>query len=223
MAAAEALGGPRSYQGSQHSLRRGLACVPGHTLSCTHKHRYTYSQRALRDPRLLTHVSRTHPGTCLCCLFAEAHLQTYQGGYLLREVHKPMQDTPPPVSSHPQLSNRHNRDSHHLGDCWLRNTPLHTPRHTWPCPRDGQSLETPSDISEAHTHMRGHTQTHTESLHTGARIRGNPRIRPCPAGTDTAHHPATPAASSTERASSRGPCTPRLTDTHPRDTHEQDM
>lgn len=157
MAAAEALGGPRSSQGSQYSWQRGLACVPGHTFSCTHKLTYPYSQCMRRDPRPLTHVSCTHSGTGLCSLLSRSTL----AGVLERRPTQRNTQTHARytirVSSHPPLPDRHNTDSHRLGDGRLRNTPSHTARHVWPRPRDGQTLETVSDISEVHVRMRAQT------------------------------------------------------------------
>ena len=145
MAAAEALGGPRSSQGSQYFWQRGLAYVPGHTLSCTHKLTYPYSRCMRRDPRPLTHVSCTHSGTGLCSLLSRSTL----AGVLKRRPTQRSTQTHARytirVSSYPPLPDRHNTDSHHLGDGRLRNTPSHTARHIWPRPRDGQTLETVSD------------------------------------------------------------------------------
>ena len=70
------------------------------------------------------------------------------------------------VSSHPPLLDRHSTDSHPLGDGRLRNTPSHTARHAWPRPRGGHILETVSDISEVHVHMRARTNPHRLVTHT---------------------------------------------------------
>lgn len=107
------------------------------------------------------------------------------------------------------LPNRHNRDSHHLGDRRLRNTPPHILRHAWPCPRGGHTLETPSDISEVHMHTQAHTQTHANSLHTGASTCGNLQIRPCQEGTDTGSSLRHPRCFFHGGSKGRGPCTPR--------------
>lgn len=207
MAAAEALGVPRSYQGSQHSLQRGLACVPGHTFLHTQTQVHIFTVCAQRS-------TTTH--TCL----------TYTSRDML--VLSVCRSTPPDLLGRMPAQRSTQTHARYTTSCLItpavikqtqqRLTPsrrLLAQKHTLTHPqthlamsRDGHTLETPSDISEAHMHMRAHTQTHTESLHTGARIHGNPQIRPCQAGTDTAHHAATPAASSTKRASSRGPCTP---------------
>lgn len=166
MAAAEALGGPRSSQGSQHSWQRGLACVPGHTVSRTHKYTYPYSQRTRRDPRPLTHVSCTHSGAGLCSLL----FRSTPAGILERRPAQRSTQTharyTTRVSSHPPLLDRHSTDSHPLGDGRLRNTPSHTTRHAWPRPRGGHILETVSDISEVHVHMRARTNPHRLVTHT---------------------------------------------------------
>lgn len=94
------------------------------------------------------------------------------------EGHKPMQIQNPSPHTHTLPDTT---DSQYLGDPWLRSIHLDThthtsyiPRHTWLCPRWTHSFETPSDLLEVHIHMQAHTQTHADSLHTGASIHGNP-------------------------------------------------
>ena len=159
MAAAEALGGPRSSQGSQHSWQRGLACVPGHTVSRTHKYTYPYSQRTRRDPRPLTRLMYPFRGR----LVLSAGILERRPAQRSTQTHARYTTR---VSSHPPLLDRHSTDSHPLGDGRLRNTPSHTARHAWPRPRDGHTLETVSDISEVHVHMRARTNPHRLVTHT---------------------------------------------------------
>ena len=119
-------------------------------------------------------------------------------------------------------------NSHHLEDPWLRNTHLHThasylPRRAWLCPRWTHSFETPSDVSEVHIHMQAHTQTHADSLHTGASIHANPEIRSCQAGTDKLITQM--LTLSLPQREGGGPCTLTFiwgSDAHPGDTQTQD-
>lgn len=97
------------------------------------------------------------------------------------------------------LPNRHNRDSHYLGDPQLRSTPSHThlilPDTLGHVPEmDTQSGETQPQTNRKYTYIcrHTHTQTHADSFRTGASIHGNPQIHPCQVGTDTSSQPRYP-------------------------------
>lgn len=144
------------------------------------------------------------PVTCLCCMLPEAQLQTYQRGDMFKEVHKPRQ-IHNLLSHHTHITKqtqqkkkkrekkpRHNRDTP------SRKTRSETHPHTKLTPqtclavsqRWMHSLETPSDKSEVHICMQARTQTHADSLHTGASIHRNPQICPFQAGTDSSSQPS---------------------------------
>lgn len=127
---------------------------------------------------------------------------------MLREIHKHT-DTQPPVLSHPHIT----KQTQH-GLTLSRRPPTqnrtlthtsYTPRHTWPCPRDGHAVwrNTASDKSEVYIHMQAHTQTHADSFRTGASIHGNPQIQPCQVGTDTSSQPRYPPYTHTHISSTK--------------------
>lgn len=131
-----------------------------------------------------------------------------------------IQNLPPLTHTIPDTT-----DSHRLGDSWLRNTHFHThtsyiPRHTWLCPRWTHSSETPSDVSEVHIHLQARTQTHADSLHTGASIHANPEIAPARRAQTGSPPRCSPCLFHKENR--RGPCTLTFTwgsDAHPGDSH----
>lgn len=149
---------------------------------------------------------------------------------MLREIHKHT-DTQPPVLSHPHITKQTQQGLTLSRRPPTQNRTLthtsYTPRHTWPCPRDGHAVwrNTASDKSEVYIHMQAHTQTHADSFRTGASIHGNPQIQPCQVGTDTSSQPRYPPYTHThtflpQREQQRPLHTdPGLTETHPRDTH----
>lgn len=137
---------------------------------------------------------------------------------MLREIHKHT-DTQPPVLSHPHITKQTQQGLTLSRRPPTQNRTLthtsYTPRHAWPCPRDGHAVwrNTASDKSEVYIHMQAHTQTHADSFRTGASIHGNPQIQPCQVGTDTSSQPRYPPCTHTHthffhKESSRGLCTP---------------
>lgn len=127
---------------------------------------------------------------------------------MLREIHKHT-DTQPPVLSHPHITKQTQQGLTLSRRPPTQNRTLthtsYTPRHTWPCPRDGHAVwrNTASDKSEVYIHMQAHTQTHADSFRTGASIHGNPQIQPCQVGTDTSSQPRYPPYTHTHISSTK--------------------
>ena len=227
MAAAEALGGPRSSQGSQYSWQRGLACVPGHTFSCTHKLTYPYSQRMRRDPRPLTHrlmypfrhrlvLSAFQKHTCRR-IREETHSEKYTDP---RKIHHTCLLTPPVTG----------QTQHRLTPSRRRQAPKHTLTHRQTRLAATQRWTDPGDSLRRIGSTRAYagadlvhkpTQTHYTQVLAPAEIH-----RPTPARqAQTPPITQTPPLCLPQRQQTADPgsltraCTHGLTDTHSQETH----
>lgn len=136
---------------------------------------------------------------------------------MLREIHEHT-DTQPPVLSHPHITKQTQQ-----GLTLSRRPPTqkhtlthtsYTPRHTWPCPRDGHTVwrNTDSDKSEVYIHMQAHTHKPTQS-HSAQALASTEIHRSTPAkwAQIQAHSQDTTPYTHTHffhKESSRGLCTP---------------